>query len=293
MLSLLGTGDGTIARVVSQTGALKKAILVPLRQPFLVLRSSLIGVIVGVLPGAGASIASFVSYGEAKRFSSDPDGFGKGASEGVFASESANNAMVGGSLVPLLALGIPGSASAAILFGALTMNGLVPGPQLFVERGDIAYSFILSFIPIVLVMLLIGLFSSRIYAAVLRVKVHMIVPAVLALSIIGSYAVRNSVFDVWVTGVCGLVGFLLVRFGFSLPPLILGMVLGPLAEDNFRRALVLSSVGDSTWEYFFTRPISLILMVITALMILTAFWQEIRRRKRLRQNAEINANADG
>ena len=108
--------------------------------------------------------------------------------------------MVGGSLVPLLALGIPGSASAAILFGALTMNGLVPGPQLFAERGDIAYSFILSFIPIVLVMLLMGLFSSRLYAAVLRVKVNMIVPAVLVLAIIGSYAVRNSLFDVWITG---------------------------------------------------------------------------------------------
>ncbi len=293
MLTLLGTGEGTIAKVTSQAGALRKAVALPFKQPILVLRSSLIGVIVGVLPGAGASIASFVSYGEAKRFSKNPDNFGKGASEGIFASESANNAMVGGSLVPLLALGIPGSASAAILFGALTMNGLVPGPQLFVQRGDIAYTFILSFIPIVLAMLLIGLFSSRIYAAVLRVKVHMIVPAVLVLSIIGSYAVRNSVFDVWVTGVCGVAGFFLLRFGFALPPLLLGMVLGPLAEDNFRRALTLSSVRDSTLEYFITRPISLILMLITLLMVVSAFWQEIRRRKRLNMQMEEEMPQDG
>lgn len=293
MLTILGTREGTIAKLVSQAGALHKAVALPFKQPILVLRSSLIGVIVGILPGAGASIASFVSYGEAKRFSRNSEKFGKGAAEGIFASECANNAMVGGSLVPLLALGIPGSASAAILFGALTMNGLVPGPQLFAERGDIVYSFILSFIPIVLVMLLLGLFSSRIYAAVLRVKVDMIVPAVLVLAIIGSYAVRNSLFDVWVTGICGLGGFFLLRFGFSLPPLILGMVLGPLLEDNFRRALVLSSVRDSTLEYFVTRPISLVLMVVTLLMIVSAFWQEIRRRRRLRGDAETMERPNG
>lgn len=293
MLTLLGTGEGTIAKVVSQAGALRKAASLPFKHPFLVLRSCLIGVIVGILPGAGASVASFVSYGEAKRFSHNSEDFGKGAPEGIFASESANNAMVGGSLVPLLALGIPGSASAAILFGALTMNGLVPGPQLFVQHGDIAYGFILSFIPIVLVMLLVGLFSSRIYAAVLRVKVHMIVPAVLVLAIIGSYAVRNSLFDVWVTGVCGLVGFFLLRFGFSLPPLVLGMILGPLAEESFRRALVLSSVRDSTLEYFFTRPISLVLMAITALMVFSALFQEIRRRRRLKEQAAMAESVNG
>lgn len=293
MLALLGSREGTIAKVVSQAGALRKAVALPFRQPFMVIRSSLIGVIVGILPGAGASIASFVSYGEAKRFSRKPDLFGKGAAEGIFASESANNAMVGGSLVPLLALGIPGSASAAVLFGALTMNGLVPGPRLFAEHGDIAYGFILSFIPIVMVMLLMGVFSSRLYAAVLRVKIHQIVPAVLILAIIGSYAVRNSLFDVWVTGVCGLGGFFLLRSGFSLPPLILGMVLGPLAEDNFRRAMVLSSVQDSTMEYFFTRPISLVLMMVTLLMIASAAWQEIRRRRKLRESAAALDNASG
>ena len=147
MFNQLGRAELEAPGAKTQPGALIKTLAFALARPFLILRSALIGVIVGILPGAGASIASFVSYGEAKRWSKNPDEFGKGNPEGILASETSNNAMVGGSLVPLLAFGIPGSASAAILLGALTINGLIPGPDLFENNPEVVYGFILAFIP--------------------------------------------------------------------------------------------------------------------------------------------------
>jgi putative tricarboxylic transport membrane protein len=160
-------------------------------RPILLLRSSIIGVIVGLLPGAGASIASFISYGEAQRVSKEPETFGQGNPEGVIASETANNAMVGGSLMPLLTFGIPGSPSAAVLFGALAMNGMIPGPRLMVENTDVVYPFMLSFFPAVICMYVIGTIGARFFPKVLEIKTttH---PSVLGVALIGSYAVGSA-----------------------------------------------------------------------------------------------------
>ncbi len=180
----------------SSSGSFLKIVHFIFARPVLILRSSLIGTFVGILPGAGASIASFVSYNEAKRFAKEPESFGSGNPEGIVASESANNAMVGGSLVPLLAFGIPGSASAAVLFGAITLHGLVPGPRMFEEHAHVIYGFMVAFIPVVVAMLIVGGITAPWLASILRTRNELIVPAVLLLVLIGTYSFQNSMVDV-------------------------------------------------------------------------------------------------
>ncbi|MCV2866708.1 tripartite tricarboxylate transporter permease [Albidovulum sediminicola] len=258
-----------------------------LRRPLLVLQSSVIGTLVGILPGAGASIASFIAYSEAKRFAKAPDKLGTGNPEGIIASECANNSMVGGSLVPLLAFGIPGSASAAILFGALTLNGLVPGPRLFQEHAGLVYSFMFSFFPICLFMLIVGGLFAPGLALILRTRKAFIVPTVLFLVLIGTYANHNSMIDVAVAAACGVLGILLARGGFPLPPIVLGIILGPMAEEGFRRSLQLGQIEGSVWMMFFGRPISAVLILITCAMVFSAFWREARNKKQAASHDEV------
>ncbi|MFZ5641533.1 MAG: tripartite tricarboxylate transporter permease [Bacillota bacterium] len=250
-----------------------------MKRPILVLRSSTIGTIVGILPGAGGSIASFISYSFAKQSSKNPEEFGKGAVDGVIASESANNAMVGGSLVPLLAFGIPGSASAAILFGGLTIHGLIPGPRLFAERGDVAYGLMLGMLVSVFIMWAVGLVTAKYCPLIFKLPQSYIVSTVMVLSAIGSYSVNNSFFDVWIMAVFGLFGYVALRYGFTLPPIVLGLILGPLAEEAYRRSITLASVHNSYFDYLFGRPISIILIAITLLTFISGFYQEYRKVK--------------
>ena len=291
MLGLVGQGKDHVASLPPQPSAVRDAFARLFARPFLVVRSAGIGVIVGILPGAGASIASFISYGEAKRAAGPQAGYGEGAPDGIYAAETANNAMVGGSLVPLLALGIPGSASAAILYGSLTINGIVPGPRLFVEHGDVAYTFIVALFPICIAMLVTGLVLMPLYALILRVRVAQIVPAVLVLTIIGAYSVRNNIFDIYVAFACGLLGFFLVRARFAMAPLILGLVLGPLVEESYDRSAALARVDGSMIAYFFGRPISMALIVVTAAIVISAFWAPVlkpllARRRRTEAGAD-------
>lgn len=279
MLNQLGRAELHANNTKPEPGALARTLKFAVVRPLLVLRSALIGVIIGILPGAGASIASFVAYSEAKRWSKKPDEFGKGNLEGILASETSNNAMVGGSLVPLLAFGIPGSASAAILLGALTINGLIPGPDLFAYNGEIVYGFIIAFIPTVIALYVVGTFATPVYSSILTIRPAFIIPTVLVLAFIGSYAVRGEVFDVGVATTCGLLGFLMLRSGFKIAPVILGIVLGPLIEDNFIRSLTLAETEGSVFRFFFGRPICQILIFITVAMIVSAFWREYRKQK--------------
>ena len=271
MFDPVGKGGCHVARLPPRPGAIRAAALRAVARPFLIPRSSAIGVLAGILPGAGASIASFISYGEAKRSSRDPDSFGEGNPDGIHAAERANNAMVGGSLVPLLALGIPGSASAAIFCRSLTINGIVPGPRLFAEHGDVACRFIVALFPICLALLAAGLLLMPLYAVILRVRVAQIVPAVLTLTIIGAYWVRNSVFDIHVAFARGIAGFGPIRWGYAVAPLILGLVLGPLVEESYRRAVALSRIDGSLRACFVDRPITVALMAVTALIGVSAF----------------------
>lgn len=244
-----------------------------------IFRSSIIGTIVGILPGAGADIASFVSYSEAKRKSANPEKFGTGIIEGVAASEASNNAVVGGSLVPLLTLGVPGNSASAVLLGGLLIHGLNPGPVLFSGSPDVVYGFIMSLFAANFFMFVMGLAGLKVFPQVLRVPNKILVPLIIVLSIAGSYAIQNSFMDVSLMLIFGVVGVVLEHFDFPLAPIVLGIILGPIAENALWQSLIISK---GSYAIFFTRPISLILFVLSVASVLYALFnkykQEILRR---------------
>jgi putative tricarboxylic transport membrane protein len=222
-----------------------------------ILRSSLIGTIIGIFPGAGATIAAFISYDVSKRFSKKPDEFGKGSLEGVAAAEGANSSSVGGALIPLLTLGIPGSASTAVLIGALMIHDLTPGPLLFKSNPEIIYGLLASLLLANVVLLVLGFFGSRLWIKVTIIPKKILFPVIFAVSIIGSFAVRNSFFDVAACLAFGVFGWILRRYNYPVAPIVLGMVLGNIAETNFIRAVMMGG-----WSVFFTRPTSLIMLIV-------------------------------
>ena len=229
------------------------------RLKFTILRSSLMGTIIGIFPGAGATIAAFISYDVSKRFSKKPEEFGKGSLEGVAAAEGANSSSVGGALIPLLTLGIPGSASTAVLIGALMIHDLTPGPQLFISNPEIIYGLLVSLLLANVVLLGLGFFGSRLWIKVTTIPKMILFPVIFAVSIIGSFAVRNSFFDVAACLAFGAFGWLLRRYNYPVAPIVLGMVLGNIAETNFIRAVMMEG-----WTVFFTRPTSLIMLIVAA-----------------------------
>lgn len=242
--------------------------------------SGILGTLVGIIPGAGASISAFVAYGEAKRISKHPEEFGRGSYEGVVAPEAANNAVVGGSLVPLLALGIPGSGSAAIMFGALTVHGIIPGPRLFTERADIIYTFMIGLLATVVAMLLIGLVSIRWSSLIVRTPRRAMVPAVLVLSMVGTYGLANSLFDVYVLLGTGIAAYLLAKLDVPPVTIALGLVLGGLMERSFQQAVLVGQVdAGSTLAYFASRPLALLLMLVAFGIVATGVLQILRERR--------------
>ncbi len=239
-----------------------------------ILQSSVLGTVIGVVPGAGATIAAFISYNEAKRASKHPEEFGKGSLEGVAASGAATSGSVGGALVPLLTLGIPGSAATAVLIGALMMHGLTPGPELFKDKAPIVYGLFASLFIAYFVMLFLGIIGNQLWIKIISAPKAVLNPVILAIAFIGSYAVGNSMFDVWACLGFGVLGWILRRYDFPTAPVILGLILGFLAETNFRRALLM---GD--WDIFFTRPVSLIMIILA---VVSFFWPflKVYREKR-------------
>ena len=228
------------------------------------LRSSIIGTIIGIIPAAGANIACFVAYSEAKRNSKDPSSFGKGSIEGIMAAESSNNAVCGGSLVPLLTLSIPGNAVAAVILGGLMIHGLVPGPQLFVKYASETYTFILGLFFSTLIMFAVAWYCSKAFAKVAYVPVMVLAPTMLLLSLLGSFCTRQLSFDIWVTITIGLICYLLTRAEFPMPAILLGAILGPIAERGYRRAMLISHGNPMI---FVQRPLSLVLILLTILSI--------------------------
>ncbi len=225
-----------------------------------ILQSSIIGTLIGVIPGAGATIAAFIAYGEAKRTSKNPEQFGKGALDGVAASGAATSGSVGGALVPLLTLGIPGSAATAVLIGALMLHGLTPGPELFKSNATIIYGLFASLFFAYAIMFVFGYLGNQLWIKIISLPRELLFPLILAIAFIGSYSVNNSMFDVWSCFGFGLLGWLLRRYNFPTAPVILGLILGFLAETNFRRALLM---GNSS--IFFTQPVSLGLLILAFL----------------------------
>ena len=240
----------------------------------LILRSSIIGTVIGIIPGEGAAVGAFFAYSEAKRRSSDPRKFGTGIPEGIVAPEAANNATVGGALVPTLTLGVPGSPAAAVLLGAFLIHGLVPGPRLFSDRPDLMYSIFIGLFLINILMMFIGLAAIRFAARLIMVPTAVIVPTVMLLSFVGIYSVSNSFFNVGVLLGAGILGYVVRKLGYSIAPLSIGFVLGPILENSLRQSL---TIADGSVTEFFNTPIGI---SIYAALALTILWGPVSARLR-------------
>ena len=223
------------------------------------MRGSVIGFFTGILPGAGATVASFLAYDAERRFAKAPEEFGDGAIEGVAGPEAANNASAGGSLVPLLALGIPGSGTTAVMLAAFQMYGLQPGPLLFSQDSALVWGLIASLYVSNVLLLVLNLPLIKVWVRLLQVPTPVLFAAVLAFSTLGIYTLNNNIFDVAIVYVLGILAFFMRRYGFPLAPTILAVVLGPLLEQEFRRAMAISD-GDPT--VFMTRPLSAAILVV-------------------------------
>jgi putative tricarboxylic transport membrane protein len=248
-----------------------------------ILRSGLIGVFVGILPGVGEDMASWSSYAAAKRASRERDLFGKGSIEGLMAAETGDNAAVPGALIPALALGIPGSAPSAVLMAAMIIHGAQPGPMLMVNQPQYIYDVVGITLVATLAILVFGLVMVRPLLWVLRVPREIIMPIVFVLCVLGSYSITQRLFDVWVMLATGIVCYLLRRQGFPVAPFVLGLVLGDIVDKSLRRGLVLS---DGSLEPFFTRPISGVLAAIVIVMLLAQVPFVRRRFPRRRMAGE-------
>ena len=240
------------------------------------------GVVVGIIPGAGGQIAGLVAYDQVRKFSPDASKFGHGEPDGVIAAESANNAMVGPSLVPLLTLGIPGSPTAAVLLGGLLINGLFPGPDLFTVHAAVTWTFIGSLLLAQILMLAIGLGLSRSSSNwVMRVPSQYMAAAVTILAVFGTYSIQNSYSDVVLMLVLGSLMYVLNKYGFSAAPIVLGIILGPIAEDNFSMGKMIADVSDGSLVYFMTGSINLVLIVVCLVSIGYSIWVEVKQRRKV------------
>jgi putative tricarboxylic transport membrane protein len=236
-------------------------------------RGSLLGFFVGILPGAGATLASFFSYILEKKISKTPSKFGTGTIAGVAAPESANNAASGGAMIPLLTLGIPGSGTTAILMGALMMYNVQPGPLLFEDHPQVAWGLIASMFIGNIMLLILNLPLVKVFAKIIQTPKQFLIPIIIAISIFGVYAVQVSTYDLLLLLGCGLLGYFLSKNDYPIAPLVLGLVLGPMVENNLRRALTISN-GD--FSVFVTRPISLVFLLITLLWLVIPFMMKRR-----------------
>lgn len=241
------------------------------------LRSSIIGFIIGILPGAGATITTFMVYDIEKKLSKKPEEFGKGASKGLSGPEAANNATVGGALIPLFTLGIPGSGTTAILLGAFMMLGLQPGPRLFETSGDIIWATIAGLFVANILLLILNTVFVPVFSIMIQKADAYLGPIIAALCIIGIYMLNNSMFDVGLMILFGVIGYFFRKFNFPLAAMVLGVILGPMLEENFRQSLMMSS-GD--FSVFFTRPIALVLIIISFIILFLPIFKNIIGRMR-------------
>lgn len=248
---------------------LKEAFGLCLKRKFNLVRSSVIGTLVGIMPGAGGSIAGIVAYSATRRADKHPDTFGTGRPEGIQASESANNATVGGGLIPTLVLGIPGTPPDAVILGALLVQGIQIGPSLFSsESGGVAYVYIYALFIATLLMLPIGLLIGRYaFRSIAAFPKAILVPTVAFMTIIGSFAIRNSIYDVIVMVALGAVGWVLDRLGFEPSPIVLGLILGPIAEQGFVQGWTIGQATGNPLAIFFDSPLSLAILVLILLSL--------------------------
>ena len=241
-----------------------------------VVRSSILGTFIGAVPGTGGDIASWVGYNMAKRFSKHPEKFGHGSPEGIAGSEAANNAIAGGAFVPLLALGIPGDAGTAVMMGALTMQGIVFGPSLFTEEPGKAYIVFIALFVANILMGICGFSMIRVFGKVIDVPNKYLVPVIMTFCITGTFALNHYLEEVFLMLIMGVIGFVLIKLDFAMPPIILGLVLGSLAEKNARRSIDLLGSSETIWQH----PIAIIFIVLAiASLVSPAISAAIKKRK--------------
>ena len=254
-------------------------------------RSSGIGTFVGILPAEGATVASMIGYNEAKRWSKTPEEFGKGAIEGIAGSEAANNAATGGAMVPTLALGIPGSPTAAVILAGLMVHGLRPGPAMFTEQAEFAFAIFWSMMLVNVLFFGIGLAGAKIFARVTLIPTEVLWPCVFVFSIVGAYALDQSMLDVWIALAAGVLGFFMRRYGFSVVPLAIGLILGGMLETRLGQSMVML---DEKWWLLFTRPLALFFFVLTALALFgPSIWKTAKKlaiRSKLKAGREDDQN---
>ncbi|WP_347918549.1 tripartite tricarboxylate transporter permease [Paracoccus marcusii] len=262
---------------------------------FNVVRSSVIGTVVGILPGAGGSIAGLVSYTEARRSSPRSGNFGKGEPDGVIATEAANNATVGGGFIPTLVLGIPGTPPDAIILGALLVQGIQIGPQLFTGEADIVYTFIFGLLIATVLMLPAGLLIGRYaYRSIISFPKSLLVPTIAFLTVVGSFAIHSSVHDVQVMFGLGVLGWVLNRYGFQASPIVLGLVLGQIAEQGFVQTYLIGNASGNLAGMYFGRPISIGIIAAALLSLCYPFYAEWRaKQKNSRPLTEIAMGSEG
>lgn len=257
---------------------LPEAVAIILREKVNIIRSSVIGTVVGALPGAGGSIAGLVAYAEARRKGRGEPAYGQGNPGGIVATESANNATVGGGFIPTLVLGIPGTPPDAVILGALLVQGVRTGPTLFSEGSSIVYTFIFGLFLATLLMLPVGLLIGRFaYRAIVQAPKAGLVPVVAFMTVIGSFAIRNNLADVGIMVVLGIIGWIATRRGFSVSPIVLGLILGRIAEEGFVQSWTIGDAMGNVWGQFFGRPLSLVIIALTLMSFLYPFMPRLKQ----------------
>jgi putative tricarboxylic transport membrane protein len=250
------------------------------KNKFVLLISAIIGTWIGILPGVGQSTGSLMAYNQARQMSKNPEIFGTGCEEGIIASEAANNAVNGGAMIPMMTLGIPGDLVTAILLGGLVIHGLQPGPMLFRNSQDVVGVVFIAYFLSNIIMFIVSFILLRFFIKLLKVSPSLLFPVILIMCVLGTFTVNNRLFDVWVLLFMGILGYLFLEMGFRLPPIILGYILSPIVEQNFRSAYI-SSRGNIL--DVFTRPLSGSLMIIAAIFLLYPYIASILRKRKLNQ----------
>lgn len=242
---------------------------------YTIMRGLGIGAVIGAIPGTGATVASFVSYGVEKQVSKTPEKFGTGVWEGLAASETSINGSTGGAMIPLLTLGIPGSGATAVMMGAFLLHGIQPGPLLFTKSPEAVYTIFAGMLVCNLVMIFAGLITAKFFSELMRVPENILSAFIISFCLIGAFALRNDMTDVWFMAIFGIVGYFMRRYDLPSPPMILGLILGPLAEKYFLTSMI--GAGND-WTVFFTRPVSGCLMIISIALLILPFLRNLGKR---------------
>lgn len=238
------------------------------------IRSAVAGLLIGIMPGAGGDVACWVSYDMAKRASKTPEEFGKGSYAGICASEAANNAVTGGSFIPLFTLGVPGSSTAAVILGGMMIHGLIPGNSLFTDQADKVYPIMIGFMIANVLMGIIGVLIGPTLTRLAGVPISSLAPILIVLCMIGAYTTNGNIYDVYIALAFGIVGYLMRRTGFTPTPIVLAVILGGMAENGFSQSLIMAR--GNVVGYYMSRPISCVLIVLTLAALLWPIYQWIR-----------------